>query len=46
MKNLVRDPAQEKLMAELDAKILAWMAATGDPFPYRAALGKFADEAA
>lgn len=46
MKNLVRDPAHQKLMAELDAKILAWMETTGDPFPYRAALGKFADEAA
>ena len=43
MKNLVRDPAQAKLMAELDAKILQWMETTGDPFPYRPALDKFID---
>lgn len=43
MRNLVADAALQPLMTELDAKIAAWLRATGDTFPLSAAVTKTAN---
>ncbi len=41
MKNLVRDAAHKALVEKLDAALIAWSNAAGDPFPYEKALGSY-----
>ena len=43
MKNLVRDPAQQAMMARFDTQIEAWLAASGDPFPLAEASRRVSD---
>lgn len=41
IKNLVRGRANKALIEKLDAVLIAWSNATGDPFPYEKALGSY-----
>lgn len=41
MKNLVKDPSQQRLVQKLDAALIAWSKSTGDSFPYDKALESY-----
>ena len=41
MKNLVKDPANKKLIEKFDAALIAWSKSTGDTFPYEKVLGSY-----
>jgi hypothetical protein len=38
MHNLVKEPAQQPLIRELEAELIEWSKSTGDPFPYTMAI--------
>jgi arylsulfatase A-like enzyme len=41
MKNVIKDPAQNDLIAKFDAALIAWSKATGDDFPYAKVLNSY-----
>ncbi|HEY2039507.1 MAG TPA: sulfatase [Edaphobacter sp.] len=41
MNNLVKDPSQQALIKKLEAALMEWSKATGDPFPYDKAIGSY-----
>jgi arylsulfatase A-like enzyme len=40
-KNLVRDPSSQKLIHQLESALMEWSRSTGDPFPYKKAVGAY-----